>query len=289
MTWQPTHGNRAAPLPAPRSATAVTLYRDLIIVAGGECNNRNEKPAVANSVVERHRGRYHPAITMQTRRLLLITFSLLVWLGQGVRLSEAQQLQIQGVFPRQLPRGRSTLISVVVPSRDAIRSAEISPSEGVKVSGIKQGANFQGALTWSEISIDVADDAPPGDRTLVLEVPMGRTAPVTVTIPNHVPNISGLRIVAQPQNQPLEMQFAAADASADLGDSPYVWFMFHCGNELHPGVVRGKVIGQDKNNVAVNASVPDPSARGACDLQVRISDSGGIESNTLKLTVDLKN
>ena len=85
------------------------------------------------------------------------------------------------------------------------------------------------------------------------------------------------------------MQAANADAAADLTDSPYVWFMFHCGTELHPGVVRGKVIGQDKNNVAVNASVPGPSARGACELQMRISDSGGIESNTLKLPVDLKN
>jgi len=29
----------AAPLPTPRSASAVTLYRDLILVVGGECNN----------------------------------------------------------------------------------------------------------------------------------------------------------------------------------------------------------------------------------------------------------
>lgn len=238
-------------------------------------------------MVERHAGSYHPAIKMQTRHLRLIAFTVLVWLGQGLSLS-AQQLRIEGIFPRQLPRGQSTLVSVVVASRDAIRAAEISPPEGVKVSGIKQGASFQGALTWSEISIDVADDARPGDRTLVLEVPMGRTAPVTVTIPNHVPNISALRVVAGPPNQPIELQFATADASADLGDSPYVWFMFHCGTELHPGVVRGKVSGQDKNNLVVNASVPSPTGSNACDLQARVSDSGGIESNTLKVKVDLK-
>src|SRR5262249_55949555 len=154
---------------------------------------------------------------------------------------------------------------------------EISPSEGVKISGIKQGSSFQGANTWSEISIGVAPDAATGDRTMILVLPMGRAGPVTLTIPNHVPNISGLRVISQPSNQPLELQFSAADTSADLGDSPYVWFMFHCGTELHPGVVRGKVSGQDKNNVVVNAAVPALSAKGACDLQARISDSGGIE------------
>jgi hypothetical protein len=226
---------------------------------------------------------------MQTRHLTLIAFSLLMWLGENVSLCQAQQLRIEAMLPRQLPRGRSTVVSVVVPSRDAIRAAEIAPSAGLKISDIKQGSSFQGALTWSEISIDVADDAEPGDRTLVLVLPMGRTAPVTITIPNHVPDISGLRVLPQPSNQSLELQFAAADSSADLGGSPYVWFMFHCGSELHPGVVRGTVSGQEKNNVVVNASVPRPSARGACDLQARVSDSGGIESNTLKATVDLKN
>jgi hypothetical protein len=226
---------------------------------------------------------------MQTRHLTLIAFSLLMWLGHGVRLAEAQQLLIQGIFPRQLPRGRSTVVSVVVPSRDAIRAAEITPSAGLKVSDIKQGPSFQGALTWSEISIDVTDDAGPGDRTLVLVLPMGRTAPVTITIPNHVPEISGLRVLPQSSNQLVGFQLTAADSSADLGDSPYVWFMFHCGTELHPGVVRGMVTGQEKNNVVVNASVPSPSARGTCDLQARVTDSAGIESNTLRSTVDLKN
>jgi len=226
---------------------------------------------------------------MKTLHFTLIAFSLLIWLGDGVALGQAQQLRIEGMFPRQLPRGRSTVVSVVVTSRDAIRSAEIAPPGGLRISDIKQGPSFQGALTWSEITIDVADDAGPGDRTLVLVLPMGRTSPVTVTIPNHVPDIAGLRVLPQPSNQSLELQVAAADSSADLGSSPYVWFMFHCGSELHPGVVRGTVSGSERNSVVVNASVPRPSARGACDLQARISDSGGIESNTLKTTVDLKN
>ena len=112
-----------------------------------------------------------------TRAFIVIAFTSLACLGPGVHLSEAQQLRIEGFFPRQLPLGQATVINVAVPSRDAIQGAEISPSPGVKVSGIKLGQNIQGALTWSELTIDVANDAAPGDRTLVLLMPMGRTAP----------------------------------------------------------------------------------------------------------------
>src|SRR5213594_1329889 len=114
-----------------------------------------------------------------TRSCMVIGFTLLVCLGPAVDSSEAQQIRIEGVFPRQVPRGQATVINVAIPSRDAIQSAEISPPAGVKVSGIKPGRNFQGALTWSELTIDVAKDAAPGDRTLVLLLPMGRTSPVT--------------------------------------------------------------------------------------------------------------
>ena len=234
-----------------------------------------------------------------TRSCMVIGFTVLACLGPGVHVSEAQQIRIDGVFPQQLPRGQATVINVAVPSRDAIQAAEISPSAGVKVSGIKLGQNMQGALTWSELTIDVAKDAAPGDRTLVVLLPMGRTTvPLTITIPSHVPSISELRILSAQSSQPtLELQFAAVDGSADLGDSPYVWFTIACGSEPLLGVVHGKVTARDKGNGVVRASVPNPRtpagggtpASGKCDLQVRVTDSGGIESSTLKTTVDFKN
>src|SRR5262244_1387917 len=95
------------------------------------------------------------------RPFIIIGFSLLVSLGSGVALCEAQEIRIEGLFPRQLPRGQATIINVAIPSRDAIQSGEISPSAGMKVSGIKAGQNFQGALTWWELTIDVAAEAVP--------------------------------------------------------------------------------------------------------------------------------
>jgi hypothetical protein len=233
---------------------------------------------------------------MRFERTMVCIITLLAFLGPGVDPGEAQQIRVEGVFPRQLPRGQATLVNVAVPSRDPIQAAEISPSAGTKVSGIKLGQNFQGALTWSEFTIDVAQDAAPGERTLVLLLPMGRTTPVTITIPSHVPSISELHILSAQSNPPaLELQFAVVDASADLGDSPYVWFSIGCGGERLPGVVHGKMTARDKGSGVVRASVPNlrtpaaTPANGQCDLQVRVTDSGGIESNTLKTTVDFKN
>jgi hypothetical protein len=232
----------------------------------------------------------------ETRSFIVIGLILLAYLGPGVDLGQAQQIRIEGIFPRQLQRGQSTVVNVAVPSRDTIQTAEISPSGGVKVSGIKLGQNFQGALTWSELTIDVAQDAAPGDRTMVLLLPAGRTNSVTITVPSHVPSISELTILSAQSNQPtLEAQFAAADESADLGDSPYVWFAMVCGSERLPGVVYGRATVREKGNNVVRASIPRSATAGEnpltgkCELQVRVTDSGGIDSNTLRTTVDFKN
>ena len=224
----------------------------------------------------------------RTQVFIVVGFTLAVFLGPGADWSRAQQIRIEGVFPRQLVRGQTTLMNIAVSSRDDIQAAEISPSAGVKVTSIKRGENFQGALTWSVLTVDVAENASPGERRLEIVLPAGRAAPVTITIPSHVPSISDLRAVPAQSSPPaLELQFTAIDTSADLGDSPYVWFMSTCGGEVVPGVVYGKVTARDKTNGVVRAAIPN--GKGKCDLQVRVTDSSGIESNTLKTAVDFKN
>ena len=213
----------------------------------------------------------------------MIVFLLLLLVGSWVEVADAQQVQIAGMFPRQLPRGQETVVNVAVQNHDPIQAIEVSPAAGVKISGIKKGEDFQGNYTWSEFLIAVAPDAAPGPRTLVLQLPAGRSTPMSITIPGHVPLISDLHVLPAQSNPPaLNVQFAAADSSADLGDSPYVWFMRRCGSEIIPGVVHGKVTSRGKDNVVVQASVPVTPAKGKCDFQVRVADSGGIESNVLK-------
>ena len=160
-------------------------------------------------------------------------------LGQGAPRPQA----IETVYPRHAARGQTTVINVAIVSKDAVQAAEISPSTGVTVSGIKgSSSETEQAIGWWEITLDVAKDAAPGDRSLVLVMRMGRTVPATISVPTHVPTISDLRIAPPQSNQPtVELQLAAADAAGDLGDSPYVWFTAGCGGEPLVGAVRGTV------------------------------------------------
>ena len=219
-----------------------------------------------------------------------ITAAGLVALMAGAQPSEARQLRIESAYPRQLPPGQTTVMHVAVSSRDAIQAAELSPAQGLRVSRIQQRESAQGALTWSELTIEVAANAAPGTRTLVLVLPLpsGRTAPLSLTVPTHVPSVADLRVLSASSTQAtVELQLAASDASGDLGELPYVWFSLGCGREPLVGVVRGRMTPQSAGNILVRASLPSPRApaRGNCDLQVRLTDSAGIESNTLKTTV----
>jgi len=212
-------------------------------------------------------------------------------LGQG---AQRPQVRIETVYPRHVARGQTTVINVAIPSRDAVQAAEISPSTGVTVTGIKgSSSETEQAIGWWEITLDVAKDAAPGDRSLVLVMRMGRAAPTTISVPTHVPTISELRIVPPQSNQPtFELLLAAADAAGDLGDSPYVWFTAGCGGEPIVGAVRGKVSAGVVRAVLPNlrkAAGGDTPAAGRCDLQVRVTDSTGIDSNTLKSTVEFRN
>jgi hypothetical protein len=210
--------------------------------------------------------------------------------GQGAQRPQA----IETVYPRHAARGQTTVINVAIVSRDAVQAAEISPSAGVTVSGIKgSGSGTEQAVGWWEITVNVANDAAPGDRSLVLVMPMGRTVPATISVPTHVPTISNLRIVPPQSNQPtVELQLAAADSAGDLGDSPYVWFTADCGGEPLVGALRGKV-----SAGVIRVALPDlrkaagvgAPAASQCNLQVRITDSTGIDSNTLKTTVEFRN
>jgi hypothetical protein len=163
------------------------------------------------------------------------------------------------------------------------------------VTGIRPAGGAQGAAWW-EITVTVANDAAPGPRTLTLALPMGRrTNPFSFTVANHGLTISALSVPATPVNRPtVDLQFTAADPANDLGDSPYVWFMLRCGpGEPETGMVRGSATGG-----AVRASIPNPrtlskigltAAANRCDLQTRVIDSNGIESNTLNTAVEFRN
>jgi hypothetical protein len=220
---------------------------------------------------------------MQRHRVCAIVGVSLLCAG-SVFAQGAQQPQIrpETFYPRHAGRGQTTVINLAVPSPAPAQTAEVSPPDGVTVSGIKgSGSGSEQNIGWWEISLDVAKDAMPGDRSLVLVLQRGRTMPVTITIPTHVPTISNLRI-APPRGsqQTAELELAIVDAAGDLGADPYVWLTADCGEEPIVGALPTTV-----GAGIVRASLP--TLTGKCDLQVRVTDSIGIESNTLKTAVEL--
>ena len=232
-------------------------------------------------------------MSLGIRSFIAIGVTVAACLGAGVPCAEAQQpLRIEGIYPRQLPIGQRTVINIVVPTVDEPQP-EIAPAEGVTVSSVTRGENFQGAHTWWAIAVDVGRNAAPGDRTLTLRFPKGRSASSPVAIPAHAPSIADLRILGASANSAaLDLELAASDPSGDLGAAPHVWFTAACGDMPLPGVLRATVTGKRDNASIIRASIPRPAAgRGAagaakCDLQVRVADSAGFESNTLSTTVD---
>ena len=227
------------------------------------------------------------------RRWLWATIGVFLLAGVSVSGQGAPQISVETYYPRHAGAGRTTVINVAVPRNNEVQSAEISPPSGVTVAGITGKAASDQAIGWWELTLDVAKDATPGDRSLVLVLRNARTAPVTISVSTHIPAISDLRITPQSNQRGLELQLSADDAAGDLGESPYVWFYAECGGgEPIVGALPGKV-----NARIVRALFPDlrstapdsAPANARCSLQVRLTDRTGIESNTLKTTLELRN
>lgn len=229
------------------------------------------------------------------RTFIVAGCAVLASLAPGAHVGNAQEVQglIGSYYPTQLVPGQTTVLNLAT-GRTPVQSIEITPSTGITVTGLKPRDLSQGSVWW-EVTIAVAKDAAPGPRTLVAVQSTGRTAPVTVMVPSHVPSISELRIVSAQANQPaVDVQLAAVNQGGTFGDSPYVWFVLGCGpGQPEVGVVRGKFA-----NGAIRVSIPNPrtlaggagapAAGNHCDLQVRASDSSSVDSNTLKTTFDFK-
>ena len=237
-------------------------------------------------------------MAVSSRRFLFATLSALSLLAcVGIaHIAQAQQQQgvIGSVYPTQLMPGQSTVLHVALGRNNPVQSIDITPSTGITVSDMKFRDLNQGSVWW-EFTVTVAKDAASGPRTLVAVQQTGRTAPVTLLVPDHVPNISNLRVVSAQANQTMvDLQLTASNQGGAFGSSPLVWFLLACGpGQPEAGIVRGKF-----DNAIIRASIPNPrtlaghagapATGNRCDLQVRATDSSGIDSNMLTTTIDFK-
>jgi hypothetical protein len=66
------------------------------------------------------------------RSFLALGVIVAACLGPGVEPAEAQQpLRVEGIYPRQVPIGQSTVINLVVPTVDEFKP-EIVPEQGAR-------------------------------------------------------------------------------------------------------------------------------------------------------------
>jgi hypothetical protein len=199
---------------------------------------------------------------------------------------------IEGYFPTQLVAGQTNVLHLGIPGRNDITAVEIEPATGITVKDIKKGDVREGSLFWT-VTVDVAADAAPGNRTIIAVNPMGRTRPRPITLYAHAPTISNPKVVSAAVNQPtLQLQFAMSGTPSDIGESPLVWFFLGCGDEPESGVVKGKfasgtvTVAIPNPRTQLKPFAPPPNSR--CDLEFHASDSKMAESNTLKTAVDFK-
>jgi hypothetical protein len=201
---------------------------------------------------------------------------------------------IGSVYPTQLVRGQANVVHLALGRNNPVQAIEITPSTGITVSDMKFRDLNQGSVWW-EFTVTVARDTAPGPRSLVAVQQSGRTAPVSILIPDHLPSISNLKVLSSQTNQPMvDLQLNAVDQGGTFSTVPSVWFLLSCGpGQPEAGIVRGKF-----DNGMIRTSIPNPrtlaghagapAAGSHCDLQVRATDTGNIDSNTLTTTFDFK-
>jgi hypothetical protein len=215
----------------------------------------------------------------------------LLWPTQAARAQAPPALVAESVYPRHAVRARSTVINVAIISPDPVSSAAVIPAEGVTVSRIHgdTSATVQN-VGWWEVQLDVAADAAPGERTLVLTTSRGQTSRAPIVVATHAPVLTGVTATPPRSGRPAgELRVTVSDDASDLGTSPYVWFAAACGGEPIVGALRTRVV----NGVATTAlhnvrkAARDGLApRGPCDIEVRITDAAGVESNRLHTMVE---
>ncbi len=236
---------------------------------------------------------------MHARSRLVLTIvsvaSLMLGAASAARAQQPPgQTIIGSYFPTQLMPGQTTVLHVALVRNNPVQRLEITPAQGITVTKTVSRDLNQGSVWW-EFTIDVAKDALPGPRQLVAVQQNGRSAPVTITIPDHAPAISNVRVVSVKSTQEMiDLQLAAADQGGTFDATPYVWFLLSCGpGQPETGVVRGRFAAG-----TIRASIPNPKAlkvrAGApskgdhCELNVRATDASGVDSNTSTVTFDFQ-
>lgn len=221
-------------------------------------------------------------------RWLFAALCALVMLGAPARAKDP--IQITFFSPNQLIRGKATTVEVQGKGLEQVTAVEVTPPEGIAVEPPAAAESSKKKEYRWKLSLTVAPEAAPGKRTLVLVTPGGRSGPLNVTVPDHVPEISNIRIELV-KRSPVIVGFTVdvQDAQGDLADMPMTYCQLVC-KTASSVVYGGGVVTQrwGDTSVQVGYAYQDYQARvseGACVLAVRVADKNGNSSEWLTAPV----
>lgn len=199
---------------------------------------------------------------------------LVLCITPRVGAEEAGSARVSFFHPAQLARGQTTRVTVDG-NFNSIQTVEITPAEGVSVQKIEPDGEYQGQKRW-QIEFLVAQDAEPGERSVVIVTPQGRSQPTKVVLPPHVPVLSDFKALTV-ERKPIRIVFSITvfDAEDDL-DSPNFLNSLKCGGSvaISIGVARDmKKLAHGKYSLQATFSNEKSEALpGTCQFRLSLDD-----------------
>ena len=203
--------------------------------------------------------------------------------------AKSGKVSIETVEPAQLTRGAVTAVVVQGIGLEKIDAVEVTPSDGITVAEITPAVSPKRKQQRWTIRLQVAPEAALGDRSMVIATPLGRSSPVKLFIPSHVPRVSSAQLMIT-KGSPVVLAFTVdvSDEAGDLGDDPSLETHLIGANTAYAytcnGVITEKSGGQ---NYVVAGAIQDSSrtATGKLMLQIRVKDRNGFTSDWLSVPV----
>ncbi len=234
------------------------------------------------------------------KRLIVVSllFQLTALSGLAQKGIDAK---LSGYKPQVL-RGQSTELKVFGKNL-AVQSVEISPAEGILVREIKESVpdpndkrqQKEGIKVWSFLVV-VEKTSQPGERSVVIVTPQGRSEPQTIRLVTHIPVISDLKILsATPADCKVEFTFSVLDEVGDIeigdiGKSTVSMFVFGSSTGFATTKSPTEIVGKGAKRTvrAVVSSPPGGNCNGTTTVKIKFQDNSGYDSNTLEAQVEFK-
>lgn len=225
-----------------------------------------------------------------------LIFLLFVTMSEVIgETPQGKDVSVDTPSPSQLLRGRPTEIIFLGKGFDTIQTIEIAPADGVTIGQAKQidakpEERSRGERRWS-LLLTVDASAAPGERSMVVVTPEGRTKQVSFRIASHLPQISKLKVRSKnPVNAEVTFSVEVFDETGDIGTDSRVEAAIWClesGFGIATGSAPQKIEkkGSQKSIVYGRIFRQDEEAIGSCDLEVTVVDDSGVESNKLSTKV----